>query len=107
VLHYPLVDAKLIKKLAEEGGRVLITQGRLRGGEMRFDIVKIDFDRSQISLIDLTPRGDTSHIKFTLAYASDLHNLTGFPVHAAELHFVDADGNLRQELEEVELGIVG
>jgi hypothetical protein len=107
VLHYPLVDTKLIEALAEEGGRVLITQGRLRGGAMRFDIVEIDFDRLHISLIDLTPRSDASHIKSTLAYASELHNLTGFPVHAAELYFVDMEGGLRQELEEVDLGIVG
>jgi hypothetical protein len=104
VLHYPLVDAKLIKSLEEEGGRVVITQGQLRGGKLRFDIAEIDFKRKRIDLLDLTPSSAAEHIEKTESYAAELHRLTGFKVYSAELLYVGEDGLLLDELKEIKVG---
>jgi hypothetical protein len=101
VLHYPMVDASLIKKLAQGGGRVVITEGRLKGGALRFDIAEIDFDRKTVEVIDLTPTKKTGHVAKTGSYHAELEKLTGFPVESFDLLFVDED-QLVEELQKAE-----
>jgi hypothetical protein len=101
VLHYPKVDAKLISELAKDGGRVVITEGRLKGGELRFDIAEIDFSRRKVEVIDLTAMRDPSHAAVTGDYAKELHNLTGFDVEAFEMPYVGEDMKLLDELERI------
>jgi hypothetical protein len=103
VLHYPDVTPELIQKLREGGGRVVITQGRLRGGKMRFDTAEIDFDKRVVELIDLTPSSDPDHVQGTADYAKELKALTGFKVVASELYYVGEDDALLPELGESKL----
>jgi hypothetical protein len=100
VLHYAKVDKALIDELREIGGRVLMTEGRLKGGSMRFDIAEIDFNRKTVELIDLTAMYDPDHAAATKAYAKELSRLTGFQVKAIEMPYVGADEKLLDELGE-------
>ena len=107
VLHYAMVDEKLIAAARKKGGRLLITQGRLKGGAMRFDIAEIDFAKQHVELIDLTPKGDKAHLAGTIEYAQELHRLTGFRVSASEMHYVGDAEELLGELKHVDLGEIG
>jgi len=101
VLHWPLVDADLISRLKATGGRVVITEGRLKGGDLRFDFAEIDFDRGKVEVLDLTPSKDPAHIAKTAAYAEELRKLTGFEVESFELLYVGEEGELLPELEKL------
>lgn len=99
VLHYVEVDKALIGKLQKGGGRVVITQGRLNKGKLRFDIAEIDFDKKTIDLIDLTPKGDPSHLSKTVDYEMALKELTGFKVNSSEHHYVEEGMGLADDLK--------
>jgi hypothetical protein len=98
VLHWPQVNKKLIDELAKEGGRVVITEGQLYGGKLRFDIAEIDFKNKTVELIDLTSLQDKGHAGKTNDYADALEKLTGFPVSACEIPYVGEDGQLLDDL---------
>ena len=102
VLHYSIVDEALIARLSKAGGRVLITEGRLLGGKLRFDLAEIDFEQKTIELIDLTPTLENGHVIKTLSYAAELKRLTGFDVSSSELLYVGPDGNLLSDLIKVD-----
>lgn len=102
VLHYAAVDEALITRLKRTGGRVLITEGRLLGGKLRFDLAEIDFEQKTIELIDLTPTLENGHVVKTLSYAAELKRLTGFQVSSSELLYVGPDGNLLSDLIKVD-----
>jgi hypothetical protein len=101
VLHWPDVTADRIAQLKAGGGRVVITEGRLKGGKLRFDFAEIDFDAKKVQVLDLTPTAKSEHMAKTKAYADELKKLTGFDVDSFEMLYVDEDGNLLTELEEV------
>ena len=103
VLNYELVNKRLMAKLEQGGGRVLITQGRLRGGDLRFDIAEIDFDKRTGELIDLAPRPDPSHIAGTELYEKGLSKLLpgDFTFKTSELHYVGEEGRVLEKLEEL------
>ncbi|MFF0086749.1 DUF4157 domain-containing protein [Streptomyces canus] len=98
VLHSPNLTKALLDQLRAAGGRVVITEGRLSGGERRFDIAEIDFDRKTVELIDLTAQRDPKHAKKTAVYQTMLAELTGFPVTAYEARYVNDNGELADEL---------
>jgi outer membrane protein OmpA-like peptidoglycan-associated protein len=102
VLHYAMVDEALITRLKRTGGRVLITEGRLLGGKLRFDLAELDFEQKNIELIDLTPTLENGHVVKTLSYAAELKRLTGFQVSSSELLYVGPDGNLLSDLIKVD-----
>jgi hypothetical protein len=90
VLHYVHVTKALLEEMRTTvGGRLIITQGRLRGGSLRFDLAEIDFDRGTVDLIDLTALHDPRHASKNTDYETDLADLTGFPVAAYEARYVD------------------
>jgi len=45
-----MVDADLIKKLEKGRGRVVITEGRLKRGKLRFDFAEIDSTAKRIEV---------------------------------------------------------
>ena len=101
VEHYVAIDAKLIARLRAEGGRVLITEGRLAGGVRRFDMLEIDFNKGTAELIDLASRPKPSHVEKLLTYKRDLSKLLGFEVEAKEMYYTGEHGELLEWLQEV------
>lgn len=102
VLNYRLVDSKLIAKLEQDGGRAVITQGQLKGGDLRFDLVEIDFDAKTVELIDLVPEADAAHIRGTKLYEEELRKLLpeDFTFMSFEQRYVNAQGQVGESLEE-------
>jgi hypothetical protein len=96
-LHYVEVNRALIDRERQQGGRLLITEGRL-AGIGRFDIALINFDNGTIELIDLTAMVSGSHAGKTLDYQTALEKLTGFDVASYEAHYVGEDEKLADEL---------
>lgn len=96
-MHYVEVNRALIDRERPQGGRLLITEGRL-AGVGRFDIALIDFDHGTIELIDLTAMVSGSHSGKTLDYQRELEKLTGFDVASYEAHYVGEDEKLADEL---------
>jgi hypothetical protein len=104
ILNYEMINKQRIAKLREGRGRVLITQGRLKGGDLRFDIAEIDFDQKTGELIDLAPRPDPVHQKGTLTYAKEMQKLLpDITFKTSESYYVGAEGQVLEELEEVVL----
>lgn len=102
VLNYELVNKQLIAKLEKGGGRALLTQGRLKGGDLRFDIAEIDFDKKTVELIDLAPRPNSTHIAGTKLYEKELSKLLpDFTFKTSELHYVGEEGQVLEKLEEL------
>jgi hypothetical protein len=95
--HYVEVKRELLDREAQQGGRILITEGRLPGVG-RFDIALIDFDAKTIELIDLTAMRSGTHAGKTVDYQTALENLTGFKVGSYEAHYVGDDEKLADEL---------
>jgi hypothetical protein len=104
VLHYVNVTQALIDQYRATGGRLLITEGRLSGGSLRFDIAEIDFDARTVELIDLTALSDPGHAGKTGEYMAALQQLTGFPVSAYEGRYVNDDARLADEIVIVPIG---
>jgi len=102
VLNYEQIDKKMIAKLLDERGRVLITQGQLKGGDLRFDIAEIDFDKKTVELIDLAPGAERSHVEATRMYQKELARLLpkDFTFKISEQHYVNARGQVVEDLEE-------
>jgi hypothetical protein len=105
VLNYDLVNKKLIGKLQKDGGRAVITQGRLKGGDLRFDIAEIDFDQKTVELIDLVPKADAAHIAGTKLYEKELRKLLpgDFEFLTKEHRYVGKEGQVLDVLEEAVL----
>jgi hypothetical protein len=102
VLNYEHVNAQLIAKLEKDGGRVVITQGRLKGGDLRFDLAEIDFDHKTVELIDLAPKGDPAHVAGTKLYEAEMQKLLpDFKITSMEQHYVGAEDQVLEVLEEV------
>jgi len=103
VLHYPKVTKAMLKELAKQGGRLIITEGRLPSGG-RFDIVDINFDKKTVVIIDITALMEPKHGSKTGGYATEIGDLTGFPVKSYEGRYVIPEGGLSDEIIFVELG---
>lgn len=101
VEHYVAVDAASIAKLSAGRGRVLITEGKLAGGAQRFDMLEINFERREATLIDLASRPKQAHVDKLLSYRRQLEKLLGFKVEAKEMYYTDKDGKLLEDLIEV------
>lgn len=102
VMHYSQLTKKAVADLEKAGGRVLITQGQLKGGKLRFDIALIDFDTKSFELIDLVPMAHGPHVEKTRQYMDVLQKLLGkeFKPSVMELRYVDAEGKVVDTLEE-------
>jgi len=105
VLNYEQINKKMIAKLMAEKGRVLITQGQLKGGDLRFDIAEIDFDRRTVELIDIAPGAERSHVEATRVYKDELAKLLpkDFTFIVKEHHYVNAEGQVLESFEELTL----
>lgn len=104
VLNYEQIDKKTIAKLMQDGGHVFITQGQLKGGDLRFDIAEIDFgSRRTVELIDLAPGAERSHVEATRAYQKELAKLLpkDFTFTTKEQHYVNSKGQVVENLEEL------
>ena len=103
VLNYELVNKRLISKLEKDGGRALITQGRLKGGDLRFDIAEINFDKKTVELIDLAPKSDAAHLAGTKLYEKELRKLlpADFKFITSEFHYVGEEEQVLEDLAEV------
>lgn len=102
ILHYRQINKTVLAQLEKGRGRALITQGRLRGGDLRFDIAVIDFDKKSVELIDLVPRADPAHVAKTQEYIKALKKLLpkDFSFIGSEMRYVDAEGKVVETLEE-------
>ncbi len=102
VMHYSQLTKKAVADLQKVGGRVLITQGQLKGGKLRFDIALIDFDKKSFELIDLVTMAHSAHAEKTRQYMDELQKLLGkeFKPSSKELRYVDAEGKVVDTLEE-------
>ncbi len=98
VLHYVEVDATLIAKLRQEGGRVFISEGKI--GSLRFDMLEINFKNGTAELIDLASTSNARHIAKTRAYKQALESLLKMPVEAKELLYTGPNGELLEPLVE-------
>jgi hypothetical protein len=101
-LHYAALNRKMLKELSEGGERVLVTQGRLQGGALRFDMAVIDFDKKTVELIDLVATANKSHVEKTAAYIEELKKILppGYELTSTEMRYVDAEGRVVDTLEE-------
>jgi hypothetical protein len=106
VLHYEQISEQLLTKLDDGESRILITQGRLRGGDLRFDIAEIDFRKRTVDLIDLAPNANRAHINGTDLYRKELSELlpNDFVFESFENHYVGADGRVLEDLQKVGVG---
>ncbi len=106
VLHYEQISKRLLTKLDDGESRTLITQGQLKGGDLRFDIAEIDCNKRTVDLIDLAPNANRAHIDGTDLYRRELSKLLpkDFVFKSAENHYVGADGQVLEDLEEVVVG---
>ena len=99
--HYVDVDDALIAKLRKAGGKVVITEGKLKGGKHRFDFLQIDFERNRAELLDLASRPKEIHTEKTRNYKQLLEKALGMPVDAKELFYTGPKGEMLDDLIEV------
>ena len=99
--HYVDLDANFIKKLRDAGGRVVITEGRIKSQGMRFDILEIDFSKKRGDLIDLAATTSSKHVAKTRSYKVALEKLLEVPVDATEMLYTGPKGELLETLIEV------
>jgi hypothetical protein len=100
-LHYVELTRSSIAKLRAAGGRVLITEGRLPGKRLRFDMLEIDFTKGAAELLDVAATTTKAHMAKTLAYKGALEGMLGMTVEAKELLYTGPQGELLETLLEV------
>ena len=102
ILHYAEINKKVIAELEKSGGRAMITQGRLLGGDLRFDIAVVNFDEKTVKLIDMVATADKAHLGKTLEYVEQLKKILpkDFTFLPIEMRYVDAEGKVVEALEE-------